>query len=71
MLFLQIGDGVDDETWSHHLRKHDYSTWVRSAIKNDELADNIEQIEADEALDASITRKRVREAIEKVYTLPA
>ena len=28
-LFLQIADGVDDETWLHHLRQHDYSSWLR------------------------------------------
>jgi HAD superfamily hydrolase (TIGR01484 family) len=71
MLFLQIGDGVDDGTWTYHLRKHDYSDWVKTAIKNDELAQSVAQIESDAALGAGESRKRVRAAIEKVYTLPA
>jgi len=25
MIFLQISDGVDDETWLHHLKAHDVS----------------------------------------------
>ncbi|HEY6130980.1 MAG TPA: HAD hydrolase family protein [Halioglobus sp.] len=69
MLFLQIGDGVDDETWLYHLHQHDYSAWVRTAIKNDELADELEVIEREDN-DALSSRKRVRSAIEKIYTLP-
>jgi len=70
MLFLQIGDGVDDETWLHHLQRHDYSSWVKSAIKNDELASEIAAIEG-AGSGAAVSRQRIREAIEKVYTLPA
>jgi HAD superfamily hydrolase (TIGR01484 family) len=70
MLFMQIGDGVDDETWLYHLRQHDYSGWVRDAIKNDELAAEVEAIERENE-DAVSSRRRIREAIEKVYTLPA
>src|SRR5579885_238152 len=34
-LFVQIADGVDDETWMHHLRQGDYSRWIRTAIEED------------------------------------
>src|SRR5262249_32630025 len=37
-LFLQIADGVDDETWMHHLRHGDYSEWFRRRIKDEDLA---------------------------------
>ena len=40
-IFMQMADGVDDETWLHHLQAHDYSRWVREAIKDDELADEL------------------------------
>ena len=70
-LFLQMGDGVDDETWLHHLRAHDYSRWVRVAIKNDALADAIEAIENQPNASATDTRQSIRRAIEKLYTLPA
>jgi HAD superfamily hydrolase (TIGR01484 family) len=72
-LFLQIGDGVDEETWLHHLRQHDYSRWVREAIKNDALADEIDAIEREESTraDARPSRERIRQAVERVYTLPA
>ena len=32
-MFLLIGDGVDAETWFHHLRRGDYSQWSREVIK--------------------------------------
>ena len=35
-IFMQMADGVDDETWLHHLQAHDYSRWVREAIKDDD-----------------------------------
>ena len=41
MMFLQIADGVDDATWLHHLRRGDYARWFRTAIKDDELADEV------------------------------
>ena len=38
-LFVQMAEGVDEETWLHHLRQGDYSRWFRDAIKDPELAD--------------------------------
>jgi hydroxymethylpyrimidine pyrophosphatase-like HAD family hydrolase/energy-coupling factor transporter ATP-binding protein EcfA2 len=70
-LFLQIADGVDDETWLHHLARHDYSAWLREAIKNDDLAAEVERIEAGKRETARASRAHVREAIERVYTAPA
>lgn len=71
ILFLQIGEGVDDETWLHHLRQGDYSEWLRDKVKDVELAEECGRIEGDEKLGAGETRKLVREAIERRYTLPA
>ena len=70
MIFLQIADGVDDETWLHHLKAHDFSRWMRDAIKDDELADEVRSVE-DGEVEPSATRKRVREAVERRYTAPA
>src|SRR5207302_183527 len=33
-LFLQMAEGVDEETWLHHLRQGDYSRWFREVIMN-------------------------------------
>ena len=67
-LFLQIAEGVDDATWLHHLRAGDYSRWLAESIKDPELASDVAMIEKNEALDASESRARVKEAIDRGYT---
>jgi hypothetical protein len=66
-----MADRVNDDTWLHHLSAHDYSRWVREAIKDDRLADELKQIEGQPARDPQATRRSVREAIEREYTAPA
>jgi HAD superfamily hydrolase (TIGR01484 family) len=70
-LFMQMADGVDDDTWLHHLRANDYSRWIREAIKDDELADELKRIEGQPERDPKATRRSVREAIERKYTAAA
>jgi hypothetical protein len=72
MAFLQIGDGVDDDTWRHHLTAGDYSRWIDRALKDRDLAAEIANIERDRA-DASAdeSRRAVRTAIEHRYTAPS
>jgi hypothetical protein len=45
VLFNQIAEGVDDETWLYHLHRGDYSRWFREAIKDDVLADEVARVE--------------------------
>lgn len=71
MIFLQISDGIDDATWEHHLRAGDYSAWFRNVIKDDDMAEEAAEIEADESLGAGESRKRVRELVSRRYTAPA
>ena len=71
MVFLQMADGVDEETWLHHLRRGDYSRWFSRDIKNDVLGEEARKIEAESGLDARESRARIRAAIERLYTLPA
>jgi hydroxymethylpyrimidine pyrophosphatase-like HAD family hydrolase len=71
MLFMQIGDGVDDVTWVHHLKQGDYSRWFRERIKDDGLAEEARLIERQPNLPPSESRRLIRAAIEKQYTLPA
>jgi len=71
-LFMQIADGVDDETWLHHLRNRDYSRWLADCVKDSELATAAAAIESESfAADAAQSRARLRAAIEEHYTLPA
>jgi hydroxymethylpyrimidine pyrophosphatase-like HAD family hydrolase len=68
-IFLQIADGIDDETWLHHLRRGDYTTWFHRDIKDEELARVGREIEGVE--DPAEGRRAMRQAIERLYTLPA
>jgi len=67
-LFLQIAEGVDDDTWLFHLHNGDYSRWLRTEVKDVALADEVEAIEG---ASPANSRDAIREAIEKRYTLPA
>jgi hypothetical protein len=71
MAFLQLADGVDDETWMHHLRQGDYSHWFRDQIHSEDLAAASAAIERDRALSARESRDRIREEIEKRFTQAA
>ncbi len=69
MIFMQIADGIDDETWDWHLKRGDYASWFRHVIKDDDLADAAEKIR-DADLSPSASRQRIRAEIEERYTLP-
>ncbi len=69
-LFLQMAEGVDADTWRYHLERGDYSHWVRTSIKDEALADQLQEIEhAHLAPEESLAR--VRAAVERLYTRPA
>jgi hydroxymethylpyrimidine pyrophosphatase-like HAD family hydrolase len=70
-VFLQLAEGVDDETWDFHRKNGDYSKWVRAQIKDNPLADELAEIEGNTIADPKDTRAAVRAAIEARYTLPA
>jgi HAD superfamily hydrolase (TIGR01484 family) len=68
--FLQLADGVDEATWTHHLRAGDYSRWVRTELKDKKLAKRLAAIEQDTSLSADEARARARAAIEERYAPP-
>ena len=68
-LFLQVGEGVDEDTWLHHLRQGDYSDWFRRIIKDDDLADEVAAIERGGDVSAEDGRALVRAAVAKRYTV--
>ncbi len=67
-LFLQLAEGVDDATWEHHLRRGDYSRWIRRSIKDSTLAHAIERVERDHELSSRDSRARIRAEVEQCYT---
>ncbi len=69
-IFLQIADGIDDETWLFHLKQGDYSHWFRTIIKDEVLATEAEQIEKSVSPDPKETRHLIRSKIEEKYTAP-
>ena len=70
MLFIQMAEGVDDDTWIYHLGKKEYSDWFRNAVHDDELADATEKIEEQET-DPARSKERVLNLIKEKYTAPA
>jgi hydroxymethylpyrimidine pyrophosphatase-like HAD family hydrolase len=70
-MFVQLAEGVDENTWLYHLRRGEYSRWFREVIKDADLAAETEPIERMAAASARDTRALIRAAIEKRYTAPA
>jgi hypothetical protein len=69
-IFLQIAEGVDDETWLFHLNNGDISRWFLDVIKDPELALEAQLMERGD-VNAEESRKHVRSEIEQRYILAA
>ncbi len=65
MMFNQIAEGIDDETWLFHLRQQDYSKWMRRAIKDDALASEVLEVETDSGATPQGSRKRIIDAVNR------
>lgn len=70
MMFNEIAQGVDDETWMFHLRQNEYSNWIRRAIKDDALASEVSAVENDPRATARDSRARIIQAVNHRYTAP-
>ncbi len=70
-IFLQLAEGIDDDTWEYHRRQGDYSKWIRESIKDDDLAAAVEQVEHQDAVKPSESRELVRTALEREYMVDA
>ena len=70
-MFCHIGRGIDDETWLFHLRRGDYSRWIRESVRDKDLAKVVRQVE--ERCDHNLrdSRNRICDAIETKYSLSA
>jgi hypothetical protein len=71
LVFQQLAEGVDEETWLYHLRCGDYSRWFRDAIKDDALAEETERIERAPQITPQESRAQIKAAIAERYTLPS
>lgn len=70
-MFAQIAEGIDDQTWLHHLRNSDYSEWLRNAVKDAAIASEVAEVEKNERLPPGESRNQILEAIRRRYTAPA
>jgi hypothetical protein len=69
--FLQLAEGVDDETWMFHLRRGDFSSWFKTFIKDEELARQAAEVERDQNASPDHSREKIREAVDSRYTASA
>jgi hypothetical protein len=69
--FIQLAEGIDDETWLYHLRRGDYSRWFRESVNDEELADEAEKIEKMPDISTQKSRALIKAQIEARYTSPA
>jgi hypothetical protein len=69
--FLEVAAGVDDDTWTYHFRRADYSRWFRDIIKDAELAAAAAAVERDRFMSRGDALAALRTAVESRYTLPA
>jgi hypothetical protein len=69
-MFVHIGEGVDADTWLHHLERGDYSAWMRDGIRDETLASQVATIEREAAgYDDPVqdSRRRIFAAIRERY----
>ena len=69
--FAQMAEGVDEDTWAHHLRQADYSKWLRNSVKDAAVAEEVERVEKNAQLGPSESRTQILDTIRKHYTAPA
>lgn len=65
--FSQIAEGIDDDTWMFHLKRHEYSDWIRNAIGDNELAEQIQKEEQD--TNPISTKRNILQLINEKYTI--
>jgi hypothetical protein len=68
--FVQLAEGVDDDTWMYHLRRGDYSRWFCDVIHDDALAGQTGEIERDSSISPAESRRRIIGMIQERYTAP-
>jgi HAD superfamily hydrolase (TIGR01484 family) len=63
--FLQLAQGIDDDTWLFHLRNGDYTRWFRDSIKDDELAAEVQSLESSQ--DPVRSRSELAASVKRRY----
>jgi hypothetical protein len=66
LLYTHIAEGLDEDTWSWHLRRHDYTAWFRHTIHDEELAQVAEAAETGKT--PADSRRQILTFINSKYT---
>jgi hydroxymethylpyrimidine pyrophosphatase-like HAD family hydrolase len=69
--FLTVARRLDDRVWERHLRSGDYQAWFRDVIKDEDLARETAEVQADTRLDPQQSRDLIGEAVRRRYAIPA
>ncbi len=64
---MEIAEGLDEETWLYHLRRHDYSTWFNEVVKDSTLAQQVKNLELNYPDDADETRAKIVQLIREHF----
>ena len=69
MQWRLLAEGVNESTWEYHLRRGEYSVWLREMIKDVELGQEAEEVEKAKDLAAGEARRRLLGAIRHRYSI--
>lgn len=67
MIFTQMALGIDEDTWIFHLKRNDYSNWLRHSVHDAELAGLVEAVENDKKHFRD-SRRKIVDLINERYT---
>jgi hydroxymethylpyrimidine pyrophosphatase-like HAD family hydrolase len=65
--FMELAEGVDDETWVYHLQRGDYGPWFRDSIQDNDLAGLAEQLQHAPDVSPQDSRRQIIDLIRKLY----
>lgn len=69
--FVELVEGIDDETWLHHRRQGDYSRWFSRCIKDEDLASQAAGVEKTATTSGPESGQLILAAVQERYFLPS
>ncbi len=69
IIFCQLAEGIDDETWIFHLGRHDFSHWFRNCINDEDLAAETDLISGRGDVSVAETKALILASIQRKYIL--
>ena len=69
IIFCQLAEGIDDETWNYHLERNDFSHWFRNCINDEDLAAETELIAGRADVPVAESKALILAAVQRNYIL--